>query len=351
MKEILTFLAACIVWIYLIIGIYIIPRLYAAIDRSDHPRAILFGTIGASLFFVGCAFTHLELTLHLIGEDPALHPSHYWHHIANHVPQVFGAFTFMFVVQQYLDVTIISRERASRSNEKERMRKELESARRMEAVGQLGAGVAHDFKHIIGIVKNYLRYVVNALPHESRQAVKEDVAIIHEAIDQGEHLARRLALLGRRHEASPLALNINHVIERLCPLFKFERVELKCDLDPCLPIVWADTWEIEQILVNLAVNSRDAMLDGGELVIRTYAHSYSVCLEVSDTGNGMRPDVALRACEPFFTTKLSGDHGQVGTGLGLSTVHGIVERSGGTFEIDSELDRGTKVTITLPAIS
>jgi PAS domain S-box-containing protein len=254
---------------------------------------------------------------------------------------------------------IADRLRAER--EKDKLEAELNAAHRLESLGQLAGGVAHDFNNILAVIINYARFVADEVPDDSRAF--QDVDEIRRAANRGATLTRQLLILGRRDVAVPEVLSVDAVVRELGTLLRSavgERVNLETRLDGDLWPVEADSGQIEQVLVNLAVNARDAMPDGGTVTIETAnvelgeqfvrfhpdaAAGRYVRLRVSDTGMGMEEEVATRVFEPFFTTKPEGE----GTGLGLATVYGIVKSAGGTIDLDSKAGRGTTFAIHLPA--
>ena len=238
---------------------------------------------------------------------------------------------------------------------------QLRQAQRLETVGQLAGGLAHDFNNLLAVILNYAEFVSEQLPEgEMRQDVEE----IQRAAKRGADLTRQLLIFARRELNRPEVLNVNDVItgvENVLRRTLGENVEFVKSLACDLPAVRADPGQLEQIFLNLAVNSRDAMPGGGRLLVETavvdldatYVESHHgaavgrfVRLTVSDTGSGMTPEVAARAFEPFFTTKPTGH----GTGLGLATVYGIVTQAGGSIRIYSEEGSGTLIAIHLPAV-
>jgi PAS domain S-box-containing protein len=249
-------------------------------------------------------------------------------------------------------------------SERERaLQEQLDQARRLESVGQLAGGIAHDFNNILGVIMNYAEFVSDELPPGS--SANEDVEEIRRAAERAAALTRQLLIFSRREVVQPEQLDLREVVSQLENLLHRalgERVELQTRFGDGLATVEADPGQIEQVLVNLAVNARDAMPDGGHLVIEvdnveldeeyTYMHPDTeagayVCLKVSDTGVGMEAETIQRAFEPFFTTKAKGE----GTGLGLATVYGIVTGAGGRVDIYSEPGMGTTIKVHLPASS
>ena len=238
---------------------------------------------------------------------------------------------------------------------------QLRQAQRLETVGQLAGGLAHDFNNLLAVILNYAEFVVEQLPEgETRQDVEE----IQRAAMRGADLTRQLLIFARREMNRPELLNVNDVVngvENVLRRTLGENVEFVKSLADDLPSVRADPGQLEQIFLNLAVNSRDAMPGGGRLLVETavvdlddvYVSAHAgaslgrhVRLTVSDNGSGMTHEVAARAFEPFFTTKPTGQ----GTGLGLATVYGIVTQAGGNIHIYSEAGSGTLIAIHLPAI-
>jgi PAS domain S-box-containing protein len=249
-------------------------------------------------------------------------------------------------------------------SERERaLQEQLDQSRRLESVGQLAGGIAHDFNNILGVIMNYAEFVGDELPTDSKAS--EDVEEIRRAAERAAALTRQLLIFSRREVVQPELLDLRQVVSQLENLLHRalgERVELETRFEDAVAGVEADPGQIEQVLVNLSVNARDAMPDGGRLVIEvenaeldeeyaymhpnTEAGSY-VRLKVSDTGVGMDEETIARAFEPFFTTKGKGE----GTGLGLATVYGIVTGAGGRVDIYSEPGMGTTIKVHLPASS
>jgi PAS domain S-box-containing protein len=233
-------------------------------------------------------------------------------------------------------------------------------AQKMEAVGRLAGGIAHDFNNLLTSILGYAQILLSELdPHDPRAA---DVIQIQNAGESAARLTRQLLAFSRKQVIEPTLLDLNHVIGgmgRLLDRLIGEDVQLITKLKDGFDRVNADAGQMEQIVLNLAVNARDAMPDGGIMTIETanvdldenYASRHFavkpgpyVSLTVTDTGTGMTPDVQARLFEPFFTTKEVGK----GTGLGLATVHGIVTRNGGSVAVYSELGEGTSFTVYFP---
>ena len=251
-------------------------------------------------------------------------------------------------------------ERAESARERA-LQEQLAQAQRLESVGQLAGGIAHDFNNILGVIMNYAEFVGDELPEGSQAS--QDVEEIRRAAERAAALTRQLLIFSRREVVKPELLYLRDVVSELENLLRRalgERVELTTRFGGDRCAFEADPGQIEQVLVNLAVNARDAMPDGGRLVIEVdkavldadYTDLHPniepgtyVRLKVSDTGAGMDRETVQRAVEPFFTTKGKGE----GTGLGLATVYGIVTGAGGRIDIYSEVGIGTTVKIHLPA--
>ncbi|MCU1451573.1 MAG: putative multi-sensor signal transduction histidine kinase [Acidimicrobiales bacterium] len=247
---------------------------------------------------------------------------------------------------------------------------QLHQSQRLESLGQLAGGVAHDFNNLLAVILNYSYFVEEEITAAASESGGErwgtaaaDLEQIRRAAERATGLTRQLLAFGRREVVRPQVLNLNAVVRDVELLLRRtigEEVELATSLDNNLWPVLADPGQMEQVLVNLAVNARDAMPTGGTVSIETknvdiddtYAAQKPgltsgphVRLRVSDTGTGMESEVLGRAFEPFFTTKPKGE----GSGLGLPTVYGIVTQAGGHALIHSQRDVGTTFTALLPA--
>jgi len=244
------------------------------------------------------------------------------------------------------------------SEREEALQAQLDRARRLESVGQLAGGIAHDFNNILGVIMNYAEFVAGELQPGSQAS--EDVEEIRRAAERAAALTRQLLIFSRREVAKPEVLYLRQVIGDLENLLRRalgERVELETRFEAERTPVEIDPGQLEQVLVNLAVNARDAMPEGGRLTIEVeaaeldeeyaYMHpdttpGHYVRLKVSDTGVGMDTETVERVFEPFYTTK------EDGTGLGLATVYGIVTGVGGRIDVYSEPGFGTTIKIHLP---
>lgn len=262
------------------------------------------------------------------------------------------------------------KERLEAEAERERLANQLHHAHRLESLGELAGGIAHDFNNLLAVIVNYAGFVAEDLDRptttadgEKRRAMREDVEQICVAAERAGRLTHQLLAFARHEVVQPEVVDVNDVVTAVGQLLKRtlgEHVELHTELAPDLRSVLIDPGQLEQILVNVAVNARDAMPDGGVLKIdtanielddvqatpdRELAPGPHVRLRVSDNGEGMPREVAERAFDPFYTTKPAGR----GTGLGLATVYGIVQQAGGQARIYSEAGVGTTFTALLPA--
>ena len=237
-------------------------------------------------------------------------------------------------------------ERLRSEHERAELERRLAQAERLESVGQLAGGVAHDFNNLLSVILSCVDFAEQRLAPDD--PVRGDVIEIQHAAERAAALTRQLLMFSRREVVQPTVFDLGDLVRGLETLLARslgELVRLDLEIAADLPHVLADHARIEQVLVNLAVNARDAMPQGGVLRVDVRGAGDGVAVTVRDEGTGMTPDVAARAFEPFFTTK-ERDHG---TGLGLATAHGIVTDSGGEITIDSEPGRGTAVRFTLPA--
>ena len=231
---------------------------------------------------------------------------------------------------------------------RERVETRLQQTQRLESVGQLAGGIAHDFNNILAVILNAAYFVRGQLPADS--PVRDDVEEIRRAAERASELTRQLLIFSRRDPVTPEVLDLNALVadvERLLRRTLGERVTLTTAPGEGELHVEADAAQLEQVVVNLVMNARDAMPDGGPIAIATRTDGERVELSVTDEGVGMEPEVAARAFEPFFTTKPKG----AGTGLGLATVYGTVTNAGGMTRIESAPGRGTTVRLWLPAVA
>lgn len=239
---------------------------------------------------------------------------------------------------------------------------QLERARRLEAVGKMAGGVAHDFNNLLAVVLNYADFVADALPGDSPH--QADLAEIRRAGERGASLTRQLLIFSRREVATPGRIDLNDVLGNLEKLLRRtlgEDVALRIVPAPDLHAVEADAGQVEQALVGMALNAREAMPEGGSLTIETentyYDEDYAeanpqagvghfVRVTVSDTGAGIPTEHLERIFEPFFTTKSR----SAGTGLGLAAVHGVMATAGGHISVYSEPGLGSVFRLHFPAV-
>jgi signal transduction histidine kinase len=238
---------------------------------------------------------------------------------------------------------------------------QLQQAQKMEAVGQLAGGVAHDFNNLLTVMLAECQ-LVESDPSLSAEDRASSIGEIRGAAERAALLTRQLLTFSRRQLVEPVPIDLNDVVANVDKMLRRligEHIELRLRLSPTAPVTIADRGQIEQLVVNLAVNARDAMPDGGILTIETslialdqaYSDSHAdatpghyVLLSISDTGTGMTEEVKAHAFEPFFTTKGSGK----GTGLGLATCEAIARQFGGSIAAYSELGIGTTMKVFLP---
>ena len=233
----------------------------------------------------------------------------------------------------------------------------LLQAQKMEAIGKLTLGLAHDFNNLLGVVINALELITMRVSHDPRLTRNVDAAL--RAAERGALLTRQLLTFGRGQNLTPQPHDLNRLILELADLMRRscpENIELRFDLAPELPVLQVDRSQLEAAILNMVINSRDAMPEGGEILIRTrlartampaateHAAQDMVCVSVQDTGTGIPLELQQRVFEPFFTTK---DIGK-GSGLGLSQIFGFALQSGGFASLDSEPGNGTTVYVYLP---
>lgn len=244
--------------------------------------------------------------------------------------------------------------------EQRSLEKKLRHSQKLEAIGQFAAGVAHDFNNMLTVIQGHASLHMTS-PHLSSD-VLNSLDQMSLAAERAAGLTRQLLMFSRKQVVQPRVLNVNSIVENLQDMLSRligEQVSLSCDLSPNLPTIFADEGNIEQLVVNLAANARDAMSNGGRLMITTEALQVDsahvsrnpqarpgchVCLSVTDTGSGMTPETISHIFEPFFTTKEVGK----GTGLGLATVYGIISQHEGWIEVDSKINEGTSFKLFLP---
>ncbi len=242
------------------------------------------------------------------------------------------------------------------------LEQQLLHAQKMDAVGRLAGGVAHDFNNILTVIMSYSELVLLQVKGDKR--LRARIEEIRKAAEKATRLTRQLLMFSRSETVTPILLDMNRLvvdIESMLERLIGEHIQLNIHLDPTIHVVKADPGQIEQVLLNLVVNGRDAMLDGGTLDVSTRRVQFGqqsalphaemppglyVELAISDNGCGMDPETQKRIFEPFFTTKGPGK----GTGLGLSTVFGIVKQNRGYIDVQSEIGEGTTFRIFFPAL-
>lgn len=242
--------------------------------------------------------------------------------------------------------------------ERMHLEEQLRNAQQLEAIGRLAGGVAHDFNNILGIIMGHGELLLEGADEQARNGLEQ----IRRAADRAASLTQQLLAFSRKQMLQPKVLDLNEAVadvQKMLARVIGEDIELMANLHPSLVAVKADPGQVEQVLMNLAVNARDAMPHGGKLIMETsnmevdaeqgrdleLAAGRYVMLRVTDTGHGMDAGTLAHIFEPFFTTKPVGK----GTGLGLATVYGIVKQSGGSILVESEVGRGADFRIYLPA--
>jgi len=246
--------------------------------------------------------------------------------------------------------------------ESKRLEQQLRKVQKMESIGLLAGGIAHDINNLLSVILGYSEILLESIPHDSK--MHSQCEEIKKAGDRAASLTGQLLAFSRQQALAPKILNLNEVVaetEKMLRRLIGENIDVRTTLDPTLGNVKADPGQIGQVIMNLVVNARDAMPEGGKLVIETsnavlddeaavrhppLSAGRYILLTVSDSGIGMDEETQTHIFEPFFTTKEIGK----GTGLGLSTVYGVVKQSGGTVWVYSELGHGSVFKIYLPRV-
>ena len=275
--------------------------------------------------------------------------------------RVYAFSLFPVCASEYVNIyghDITQRRRAER--ERGQLEAQLRVSQRLEAIGSLAGGVAHDFNNLLSVILTNTDFALNEVPKDHLLA--EELREVKRAAERAAGLTRQLLAFSRKQVLHPVALNLNRIaedVEKMLRRIVGEDIELVKELAPDLGLTLADPGQIEQVLLNLVVNARDAMPGGGKLTLETaniaFDEDYAkrnlgvtagphVRISVADNGCGMDEQTLARLFEPFFTTKEQGK----GTGLGLATVYGIVTQSGGSIEVESEPGKGATFRVYLP---
>jgi len=246
--------------------------------------------------------------------------------------------------------------------EQKRLEEQLLHAQKMEAIGRLAGGIAHDFNNLLTIIMGNLQIAQLSLPSDS--PIQNHLESINKAVERAVSLTQKLLTFSRKQLIEPRAIDLNEIVKGMEKMLKRligEDIELITAFEKDIPLIKADPIQIEQVIINLAVNARDAMPEGGKLIIKiakaTFREKFQrkypeiepgdyVMLSISDTGIGMDEETLSHIFEPFFTTKEAGK----GTGLGLSTVYGIVKQTGGYIYVYSQPGKGTTFEIYFPIL-
>jgi len=255
------------------------------------------------------------------------------------------------------DITDLLRAEKERQN----LEGQLRQSQKMEAVGQLSGGIAHDFNNILTVIQGNAALLqgLDLQPSEIHDCANQ----IARASERAASLTRQLLMFARKQQMQPVNLDLNDTVAQMTKMLQRilgEDIALRSEYSPSLPLIHADVGMLEQIILNLAVNARDAMPNGGRLSLRTQVENFKpaanpdtteakpcVCLSVTDTGTGIAPEIQNRIFEPFFTTKEVGK----GTGLGLATVYGIVQQHQGDITVHSQPGQGTTFKVYFPLVA
>ncbi|MHA2250340.1 MAG: two-component system sensor histidine kinase NtrB [Candidatus Kariarchaeaceae archaeon] len=229
-------------------------------------------------------------------------------------------------------------------SESKLLEKQLVQAQKLEAIGRLASGISHDFRNILAIIQGQSELLLQELKESSGQF--KDVLNILDATERGTAVVKQLLAFSSQQELDPEVLNLNITVKSLVGIIKSgltSKISIEVDLDKNLHQVYVDPTQIGQVIMNIVVNAKDAMPEGGIVRIQTKNMENQVMLSIQDTGEGIPPEIQHKIFDPFFSTK-----GEAGTGLGLATVYGIVEQSGGTIHVKSEPINGSTFTIYFP---
>lgn len=322
-----------------------------ACDMYGHPKSFFIGQTPEALSAAG--HNDLDAIRRMVAEAFAgkTHAFEFWGVRSN--GEIFPKEVIVKPGHYFGEQVVIAFSRdisARKAAEKERqeLESQLRHAQKLEAVGRLAGGIAHDFNNLLTPIMGHGDMMLQMLPQE--HPFREKLNSILTAADSARKLTQQLLAFGRKQILATQKVDLNERVQYTIQLLERtlgDNIRIRTVLCPDQPVVDADPTQLEQILMNLAINARDAMPEGGVLTMETTVHldTNEVSLRVIDTGIGMDEDVMLHIFEPFFTTK----NVQQGTGLGLSTVYGIVKQHGGNVDVTSEPGKGTTFTITLPA--
>lgn len=298
----------------------------------------------------------------LLADDYVLFETMYIDKEGNKIPVEISG--HMFDLQEQSTVIYIARDitrRKEAEKEKEKIQSQLFQAQKMEAIGLLAGGIAHDFNNIMTVIKGFTNMAMSKI--DQADPLYKRLELIDSAADKATNLTRQLLVFSRKQPMKPTPVNLNRTVDTLLQMISRiigGRIKISTDLEPDLWDILADEGNIEQVIMNLVVNSRDAMPHGGKITIKTEnlcleelpvrdipgaRSGRFVCLSVADTGSGIDKKIIQQIFEPFFTTK----EPEKGTGLGLSVVYGIVKHHQGNITVDSEPEQGTTFRIYLPA--
>jgi two-component system cell cycle sensor histidine kinase/response regulator CckA len=357
-------------------------RLVSAIEQSAD--AVVIGELGGPVEYVNAAFERLygHPRAEVLGRDLGMlssgrHSPEFWHDVRDRV-RAGGTWTGP-IVNQRRDGTLVEVNQAVSAfldtsglptgyvashrdvTHQRELEAQLRQAHKMEAVGQLAGGIAHDFNNMLTAIRGYTELVRMNLPPDDTQD-RDDLDQVILTADKAAELTRQLLAYSRKQVLAPRLVAPNDLVAGMAPLLKRllgDHIRIVVRTTPGIGVIRVDPAQFEQVLLNLAVNARDAMPEGGELAIETsrveldetYANGHPgtaagphVVLAVSDTGMGMDAETQAHAFEPFFTTKPAGQ----GTGMGLATVYGIVQQSSGSIFLDSEPGRGSTFKLAFP---
>jgi signal transduction histidine kinase/ActR/RegA family two-component response regulator len=316
---------------------FVLPPIVLFVGLTWDRRAALVTALAVSAGMLGLVVLEEQGVLHGILEPTS--PMRFWI-VATGALVITSA-----ILQVALNILGHSQtELASKEQARRELEESLARSRRLEAVGRLAAGVAHDFNNLLTVIFAH----AGQLSAHGDPLVEASAKATLDAAGRAANMTRQLLAYGRRQVLEPKVVDIHEFLrgaESLFGRFLGDDVRLTLELDPEPTFARVDRTQLEQVVLNLIVNAREAMPAGGTVTLRTTRGPGTVRISVADTGEGMSSEVRARIFEPFFSSKGRGN----GTGLGLATVHGIVEQSGGHVEVESTPGRGSCFTVVLPA--